>query len=276
MVKKISFLLLVFILFAGNVKAAYMTNINDGCFEFRIDIQHRGSYVTYSKLSMFFQDFPRLNEAIVFDDITITSIGQMFVLTESDENFSDAAAFLTNGYPDWIFVSLTTPTRFSKIEGTEPDALFGDASGSSGMDFSGSSIDSIKLLVTDLVFIYGFDTGGAYTNIAVQGVVTIEYGATTPLDANFSATPTNGKVPLAVNFTDQSTGSVDSWEWSFGDGSSSNEQNPSHTYNGSGSYTVTLTVTGPNNSDTETKLDYIKATYATKAMPWIPLLLLNE
>lgn len=105
-----------------------------------------------------------------------------------------------------------------------------------------------------------------------------EYGGTSPLVANFSATPTTGAVPLTVNFTDQSTGTVESWNWSFGDSSNSNEQNPSHTYNDTGSYTVTLTVTGPEGSDAETIPDYIKVTYPSevKAMPWIPLLLLDE
>ena len=182
MVKTISFLFLALILFTGNGKAAFMTNVDDGSFEFRLDIRHMGSYVTYAKLDLFFQDFARLNEAIVFDDITMTSVGQMFVLTESDGNFSASTAFLTKGLPDWIIVSLTTPTRDSYIEGTEPDALFGDPSGDSGIDFAGWSIKSIKLLVTDLVFIYGFDPSqGAYTNIAVQGVVTIEYGGS-PFD----------------------------------------------------------------------------------------------
>jgi PKD repeat protein len=265
---------LALILFTGNVKAAFMTNVDDGSFEFRLDIKHVGSYVNYSKLDMVFQDFARLNEAIVFDEIMITSIGQMFVLTESDGNFSASTAFLTNGLPDWIIVSLTTPTRNSYVEGTEPDALFGDPSGSNGIDFAGWSIESIKLLITDLVFIYGFDPlQGAYTNIAVQGLVTVEYGGPPPLDANFSAAPTSGAVPLTVNFTDKSTGKVDSWNWSFGDRLNSNEQNPSHTYTDPGSYTVTLTVTGPEGSETETKSNYIKVTSPNKAMPWIPLLI---
>jgi PKD repeat protein len=254
-----------------------MTNVDDGRFEFRLDIKHVGSYVNYSKLDLFFQDFARLNEAIVFDEITITSVGQMFALTKSDENFSASTAFLTNGLPDWIIVSLTTPTRNSNVEGTEPDALFGDPSGSNGIDFAGYAIESIKLLITDLVFIYGFDPSqGAYTNIAVQGLVTVEYGGPFPLDANFSATPTSGTVPLTVNFTDTSTGKVDSWTWSFGDGLGSNEQNPSHTYTDPGTYTVTLTVTGPEGPETETKSNYIKVTSFAKAMPWIPSLLLDD
>jgi PKD repeat protein len=277
MVKTISFLFLALILFTGNAKAAFMTNVDEGSFEFRLDIKHVGSYVNYSKLDLFFQDFARLNEAIVFDDITINNIGQMFVLTESDGNFSASTAFLTNGLPDWIIVSLTTPTRISYIEGTEPAALFGDPSGSGGIDLAGWPIESITLAVTDLVFIHGFDPSqGAYTNITVQGEVAIEYGGPPPLDADFSAFPTRGVVPLIVNFTDQSTGTVDSWDWSFGDGLSSNEQNPSHTYNDSGSYTVTLTVTSPDKSETETKTNYIRVSYAAKAMPCIPILLLEE
>jgi PKD repeat protein len=275
MVKKISFLFFALILFTGNAKAAFMTNVDDGSFEFRLDTRHMGSYVSYSKLDLFFQDFARLNEAIVFDDITITNIGQMFVLTETDGNFSAATAFLTNGLPDWIVVSLTTPTRISYIEGTEPDAFFGDPSGSIGIDFAGWSIESIKLIITDLVFIHGFDPSqGAYTNIAVQGVVTIEYGGPPPLDANFSATPTSGIAPLTVNFTDQSTGRVDSWNWSFGDGLSSNEQNPSHTYNSPGKYTVSLTVTGPDGSDKKSVNAFILV--YSKANPGIQMLLLND
>ena len=75
--------------------------------------------------------------------------------------------------------------------------------------------------------------------------------------AEFSGDPTSGDVPLDVQFTDESTGDVNSWDWNFGDGENSNEQNPSHTYTSTGVYTVTFTVTGDGGSDTETKTDYI-------------------
>jgi len=80
---------------------------------------------------------------------------------------------------------------------------------------------------------------------------------------------------LTVDFTDQSTGTVDSWNWDFGDGSSSTEQNPTHIYNDYRTYTVSLTVTGSGISDTETKTDYINV-IEKKSMPWIPLLLLDD
>lgn len=75
--------------------------------------------------------------------------------------------------------------------------------------------------------------------------------------ASFSASPTCGDTPLRVNFTDESSGAITSWNWNFGDGASSVIQNPSHTYTSDGKYSVSLTVSGPNGSDMETKTDYI-------------------
>jgi len=94
--------------------------------------------------------------------------------------------------------------------------------------------------------------------------------------ADFTADPISGPIPLGVDFTDQSTGDITSWQWDFGDGSTSTEQDPSHTYTDSGIYTVSLTATGPGGSDTETKTDFITVFEKEKAMPWIPLLLLDD
>jgi hypothetical protein len=172
--KIITILILVFVLFPYNAIAAFMNNVDVGSLEFRLDIKHSGSYVNYAKLNLVFQDFARLSTAKVFDNLTITHIGQRFVLKETDEFFDDAAAFLSNGLPDWIIASLTTPTRDSSVEATEPDALFGDPSGSTGIDFVGLSIKSIELRITDLHFIWGYDYAtGYYTIISVQAVATI-------------------------------------------------------------------------------------------------------
>ena len=94
--------------------------------------------------------------------------------------------------------------------------------------------------------------------------------------AGFTADLTSGPVPLTVNFTDQSTGDITSWSWDFGDGATSTEQNPSHTYTDAGTYTVSLAVTGPCGSDTEVKVNFITVLEQQKAMPWIPLLLLED
>jgi PKD repeat protein len=85
--------------------------------------------------------------------------------------------------------------------------------------------------------------------------------------AEFYGSPTSGGVPLEVQFTDQSTGAIDSWLWNFGDGETSSEQNPSHTYNSTGYFTVSLTVTGTVGGPiTNTKTNYIHVSNAYK--PW--------
>lgn len=66
--------------------------------------------------------------------------------------------------------------------------------------------------------------------------------------ANFSGTPTSGKGPLTVNFTDSSfvpggACPIISWAWNFGDGTTSTLQNPPHVYAKRGlPYSVTLQV----------------------------------
>ena len=76
--------------------------------------------------------------------------------------------------------------------------------------------------------------------------------------ADFSANPKEGLAPLAITFTDLSTGDVGRWHWDFGDGQFSNESAPSHTYTTAGDYTVSLAVMGSGGSDVETKVDYIR------------------
>ncbi len=99
-------------------------------------------------------------------------------------------------------------------------------------------------------------------SIALVSATTVQ--AQAPV-AEFSATPTTGFVPMAVSFTDLSTGSVTGWVWSFGDTNGSLLQNPLHTYLAPGTYSVTLTASGPGGSDPETKVDYIVAIGPTNA-----------
>lgn len=80
-----------------------------------------------------------------------------------------------------------------------------------------------------------------------------EYGSVLKF-ADFVASPTYGKSPLTVTFTDTSTGNVWDWYWDFGDGSSSAQKDPVHTYLKDGQYTVTLRVAD------EIRLDTMKKT----------------
>ena len=83
---------------------------------------------------------------------------------------------------------------------------------------------------------------------------------------NFSATPRSAvAAPLTVQFTDESTSVITSWQWDFDNNGTvdSVEQNPSYTYTGTGRYTVKLTVTGPGGTDDEIKTDYIRVCTGT-------------
>ena len=69
--------------------------------------------------------------------------------------------------------------------------------------------------------------------------------------ASFTADPTSGVAPLAVNFdasASSATGnaSIVSYSWRFGDGNSGSGVFTSHTYTSEGSYTATLTVEDSN------------------------------
>jgi len=110
-------------------------------------------------------------------------------------------------------------------------------------------------------------TGGIYTEVPSSGVgigdaikdIIDECGGVGPPACDFTATPRTGTAPLRVQFTDLSTGEIESWAWDIdNDGvTDSTQQNPSHTYTIAGKYTVSMTATGPGGSCTETKVAYI-------------------
>ena len=92
----------------------------------------------------------------------------------------------------------------------------------------------------------------AVTKHSYINVVTLQ----APVTA-FSESPTSGKTPLKVQFTDKSAGSPTSWKWSFGDGTYSTEKNPAHIYSKAGKYTVTLTAKNEAGSNTKAISGYI-------------------
>jgi PKD repeat protein len=112
-------------------------------------------------------------------------------------------------------------------------------------------------LTTGVGYVVGyfqFNPNGTMTFTRGSGTV-----VTAPV-AGFSGTPTNGTAPLAVTFTDASTGTITNWLWNFGDGYSvTNTSNASvnHTYTNAATYSVSLTVTGPGGANTLSRSSYI-------------------
>jgi PKD repeat protein len=85
---------------------------------------------------------------------------------------------------------------------------------------------------------------------------------TETLSAGFSASPTQGPAPLAVVFTNTSTGAYTHALWDYGDGASYSHTlsllSHVHTYTAAGLYTVTLTVSDGGITDTLTRPGYIQ------------------
>lgn len=75
--------------------------------------------------------------------------------------------------------------------------------------------------------------------------VSVPSGPVQPLNAAFSMNSSSGFAPLAVAFTDRSTGTITNWIFDFGDGMNATGRNPVHVYPYPGKYTVTLFITGP-------------------------------
>jgi DNA-binding beta-propeller fold protein YncE/PKD repeat protein len=75
----------------------------------------------------------------------------------------------------------------------------------------------------------------------------VAHGFTATLTIGFNANPTNGTVPLAVQFTsprvDGDRNPIAFWNWNFGDGSTSTNENPSHVYTNPGTFLLSLVVT---------------------------------
>ena len=63
--------------------------------------------------------------------------------------------------------------------------------------------------------------------------------------ARFEASPLQGQAPLEVQFTNNTTGEVNSYQWSFGDGATSSDVAPAHTFQATGAYDIELAATGP-------------------------------
>ena len=104
------------------------------------------------------------------------------------------------------------------------------------------------------------DAGDLMSLTIVDGSLTVA-GTSIPAPvADFSADMTSGDAPLAVQFTDLSTGDgISAWAWDFNNDGvvDSTEQNPAYTYTTAGTYSVKLVVTGTGGNGETTKTDFI-------------------
>jgi uncharacterized delta-60 repeat protein len=99
--------------------------------------------------------------------------------------------------------------------------------------------------------------GPGGSNTLVQpGYISV---APAPPQASFSGAPTSGVAPLAVTFTDNSTGTITNWFWDFGDGTTLTTLDSIvvKTYSTPGTNAVVLAVSGPLGTSTSLRTNYI-------------------
>ena len=98
---------------------------------------------------------------------------------------------------------------------------------------------------------YDDASGSLPTGIAIDSNGTIQVLDDNRIKAfqvvvpEFAAHPVSGIAPLAVQFTEESTGMPSSCSWNFGDGGYSTDWNPLHTYEAPGTYTVRHNLNSP-------------------------------
>ncbi|WP_440950704.1 PKD domain-containing protein [Methanosphaerula subterraneus] len=127
--------------------------------------------------------------------------------------------------------------------------------------------------------VHTYTTPGSYTVTLV--VSAADYGSvfvqkpgyitvTDPPTVGFSANVTAGLSPLAVQFNESTTGSVQYFYWQFGDHTTSMEPNPVHVYDTAGKYTVSLHAIGSNGTQVKTVEQYINVTSPVTPVPTTP------
>ena len=156
-----------------------------------------------------------------------------------------------------ISTTYTYTVTVSPITATLPITYVWRATGQSPVTHTGGGLSNAISYTwgatgTEYITVTARNSGGALT--ATMSITIAEYAAP---NAAFIASPLSGTVPLDVQFTDQSTSAIISWDWAFGDGGVSGARHPAYEYAITGTYTVSLTAIGPGGIDTETKTNYI-------------------
>lgn len=156
--------------------------------------------------------------------------------------------------------------RYCSASGEIEAELYGDnratVAGSliTGTMPSGSIYNSFDRVTIRGGYNYYVDFMALTHYVCDEPVVSIGVEENLSLDASFTSNASQVLTGNSIQFTDQSIGSINSWNWTFegGNPASSTDQNPIVQYNSAGNYDVSLSVTDNNGcSITENIADFI-------------------
>jgi len=175
----------------------------------------------------------------------------------------DGASRFSNAYGEYTFqitetgiytVTETDPAGAISITPNEVnvDVLLGSSYEANFGDFIESSTTTTVTETSTTTTASGSST----TTTTIPGSSTTT-SISNEFKSDFTGNPLSGPPPLAVQFTNLSSGAITSYQWDFGDMDTSTEQNPTHTYLSAGTYTVSLRIRGNGKIDDEVKIGYI-------------------
>jgi hypothetical protein len=191
----------------------------------------RREYVNSSnpQLRIFVSDSPSIGSTWLVNGV-IVSPDYSYTATESDDR---EHIYLNFTYTPAVEMPISTMSVVLSEHDLSTENISTVSTKIDGIDISTFRVEDTLYIDTSW-----FSTDPHQVNI------TIDYTPQVPV-VEFMSNVSYVNHNYTVQFTDLSTGYIDSWYWDFGDGSNSTLQNPTHTYATDGIYTVTLDVTGP-------------------------------
>ncbi|MFK8006955.1 MAG: PKD domain-containing protein [Saprospiraceae bacterium] len=230
--------------------AAYMDNYN---------LNQSGQRDGLVSQSMSFEGFTNVN----------LSLDYAYALYNGNTNLRDSLIIKLstdggNTFPNTLFEGgdngngsfATTPPQGEFNPTSTANWCYGGSFGAGCINLDLSSFINQTNVVLKLENVNGFGNNLYLDNITVSS----DCEVILPPVADFTASQTQGCVPMTVNFTDLSINTPSSWFWTFPGGipSSSTQQNPTIIYNTPGVYDVTLVSTNSAGSNTKFQGQYIQ------------------
>jgi len=180
-----------------------------------------------------------------------TGFTNLYSLRDEDGNTANAGLALATNTLYGVTIGTSTNSAFAgggmfsvSTNGTGFKNLYEFSMLMGGNNTNGDGFEPWDSLIIVSNVLYGTArNGGVYGEGTVYA---LDLSAPTPA-IQFTASPTNGSVPLDVQFLAPSVDAdghpITSWLWDFGDGGTSTEQNPMHEYDLADTYVPSLLAT---------------------------------